>query len=225
MIRFQSVSKTYGDLKLPVHALRSVDLEIEKQEFIVIMGPSGSGKSTLLHLMGTLDVPTTGEIYIHDRPTSPLNDDDRTLIRRHELGFVFQFFHLLPTLTALENVIFPALLDGIPRSRAEKRGVELLNSVGLQHRTTHTPDQLSGGEMQRVAIARALIHNPPVLLADEPTGNLDSSKGEEILKLFQQLNQKEGKTIVIVTHDPRAAKYASRLLEIRDGQISSDHKK
>ncbi len=222
MIRFTNVSKSYPSGGEEVRALHSVSLNVEKGEFVVVMGPSGSGKSTLLHLMGTLDQPSSGEIEIDGAPISKLDDNGRTMLRRHKLGFVFQFFHLLPTLTALENVIFPALLDQMSRQKAEERGKQLLNQVGLSSRMTHTPDQLSGGEMQRVAIARALIHDPPILLADEPTGNLDSNKGEEILSLFQTLNREAEKTILIVTHDPRAARFGTRLLEIRDGEIFSD---
>jgi putative ABC transport system ATP-binding protein len=222
MIRFENVSKVYPGAAEPVVALDRVSLKIGAGEFVVVMGPSGSGKSTLLHLAGTLDAATGGEISVDGTPLSSLDDDARTLLRRHKLGFVFQFFHLLPTLTALENVTFPALLDGVPRAKAGARGHELLRAVGLEGRTAHTPDQLSGGEMQRVAIARALIHDPPVLLADEPTGNLDSHRGEEILDLFRDLNRDRGKTVLIVTHDARATRYATRVLEIRDGRIAGD---
>lgn len=223
MIAFKTVTKVYGGVAEEVAALSDVSFEIKSGQFVTVMGPSGSGKSTLLHLMGTLDLPTKGEIQIAGTSVSSLSDDERTLLRRHKIGFVFQFFHLLPTLSALENVVFPALLDGGPMAEAEKRGHALLSQVGLAKRASHFPDQLSGGEMQRVAIARALMHDPPLLLADEPTGNLDSAKGEEILALLQQLNRESGKTIVIVTHDPRAAGYASRTLEIRDGRIFADH--
>jgi putative ABC transport system ATP-binding protein len=221
VIVLEKISKIYEGAER-VAALYEVDLTIARGEFVVIMGPSGSGKSTLLHLMGTLDEATKGTITIDGVNLSTLNDHDRTLLRRKKLGFVFQFFHLLPTLTALENVTFPALLDGQGKYESEPKGRQLLADVGLSGRLTHTPDQLSGGEMQRVAIARALIHDPPVLLADEPTGNLDSAKGEEILELFRKLNREHQKTIVIVTHDPRAAAFATRVLEIRDGRIFSD---
>ncbi|HLG18521.1 MAG TPA: ABC transporter ATP-binding protein [Bdellovibrionota bacterium] len=222
MIRFNNVSKVYEGGAEPVRALQNVSLHVREGEFVVVAGPSGSGKSTLLHLMGTLDEATSGEIEIAGASLSALNDDQRTLLRRHKIGFVFQFFHLLPTLTALENVIFPALLDGTSTQKARLRGHELLARMGLERRTAHTPDQLSGGEMQRVAIARALIHDPPILLADEPTGNLDSQKGKEILTLLQTLNREQKKTIVMVTHDREAALFGRRFLELRDGNIFTD---
>ncbi|MFH1016926.1 MAG: ABC transporter ATP-binding protein [Pseudomonadota bacterium] len=222
MIRLENVTKIYEGAAEKVVALADVSLHVPPRDFVIVVGPSGSGKSTLLHLMGTLDEPTGGEVIIDGMRLSGLDDDARTLLRRRKLGFVFQFFHLLPTLSALENVIFPALMDGVSRGKAEARGRELLAQVGLTSRESHTPDQLSGGETQRVAVARALIHDPPILLADEPTGNLDSHKGEEILSLMKSLNTDLGKTVVIVTHDPRAARFANRVLDIRDGKIFSD---
>jgi putative ABC transport system ATP-binding protein len=185
------------------------------------MGPSGSGKSTLLNLIGGLDQPTSGEIFIDDRPLHGITDDELTLIRRRRIGFIFQFFNLLPILTAAENVGLPLLLEGIPFSRIKPKAVSLLQQVGLGARMEHRPEQLSGGEMQRVAIARALITDPAVLLADEPTGNLDSHTSEEIFMLLANLNEK-GQTIVMVTHDPKAAAYGTRIITLKDGILSED---
>jgi putative ABC transport system ATP-binding protein len=196
-------------------------LSIKKGEFLSIMGPSGSGKSTLLNLIGGLDQPTSGEIFIDDKPLHGISDDELTLIRRRRIGFIFQFFNLLPILTAAENVGLPLLLEGIPFSRINPKAISLLEQVGLGKRTEHRPEQLSGGEMQRVAIARALITDPAVLLADEPTGNLDSHTSEEIFMLLANLNEK-GQTIVMVTHDPKAAAYGTRVITLKDGSLSED---
>jgi putative ABC transport system ATP-binding protein len=185
------------------------------------MGQSGSGKSTLLNLIGGLDQPTSGEIFIDDRPLHGITDDELTLIRRRRIGFIFQFFNLLPILTAVENVGLPLLLEGVPFARIKPKAVSLLEQMGLGARTEHRPEQLSGGEMQRVAIARALITEPAVLLADEPTGNLDSHTSEDIFLLLANLNEK-GQTIVMVTHDPKAAAYGTRIITLRDGILSED---
>jgi putative ABC transport system ATP-binding protein len=185
------------------------------------MGPSGSGKSTLLNLIGGLDQPTSGEIFIDDRPLHGISDDELTLIRRRRIGFIFQFFNLLPILTAVENVGLPLLLEGVPFARIKPKAVSLLEQVGLGARSEHRPEQLSGGEMQRVAIARALITEPAVLLADEPTGNLDSHTSEDIFLLLASLNEK-GQTIVMVTHDPKAAAYGTRIITLKDGILSED---
>lgn len=221
MIQVRQISKIYLQGKKEIHALSSVSFGIEKGEFISIMGASGSGKSTLLNLIGGLDQPSAGEIFIDDSPLHGISDDELTLIRRKKVGFVFQFFNLLPILTAAENVGLPLLLDGVRFSQIQDKVIRLLESVGLGSRARHRPEQLSGGEMQRVAIARALITSPAVLLADEPTGNLDSHISEEILCLLKDLNQ-SGQTIVMVTHDARAASFGNRIIRLKDGGIVED---
>lgn len=221
MIEVLNAGKTYYQGATEVHALRDVSLRIEKGEFLSIMGPSGSGKSTLLNLIGGLDQPTSGRIFIDGRPLHGISDDELTLIRRRRVGFIFQFFNLLPVLTAVENVGLPLLLEGIPFSRIEAKAAQLLEQMGLGERKGHRPEQLSGGEMQRVAIARALITEPAVLLADEPTGNLDTRTSEDIFMLLRKLND-SGQTIVMVTHDPRAAAYGSRVITLRDGAVAED---
>jgi len=221
MIAVVNAGKTYQQGARQVHALRDVSLRIEKGEFLSIMGPSGSGKSTLLNLIGGLDQPTTGEIFIDGRPLHGITDDELTLIRRRRVGFIFQFFNLLPVLTAIENVGLPLLLEGTPFARIKPKALQLLQQVGLGGRIEHRPEQLSGGEMQRVAIARALITDPAVLLADEPTGNLDSHTSEEIFMLLANLNAR-GQTIVMVTHDSRAAACGTRIITLKDGALSED---
>lgn len=221
MIEMRNAGKTYQQGTREVHALRDVSFRIGKGEFLSIMGPSGSGKSTLLNLIGGLDQPTSGEIFIDGRALHGITDDELTLLRRRRVGFVFQFFNLLPILTAVENVSLPMLLEGVPLARIRPKAVQLLELMGLGERAEHRPEQLSGGEMQRVAIARALITDPAVLLADEPTGNLDSRTSEEILLLLADLNAK-GQTIVMVTHDPKAAAYGSRIITMKDGALSED---
>ncbi|MDA8078796.1 MAG: ABC transporter ATP-binding protein [Nitrospiraceae bacterium] len=221
MIKLTNASKKYQQGAREVHALKEVSLDIRKGEFLSVMGPSGSGKSTLLNLMGGLDQPSSGEIFIDTRPLHGISDDELTLIRRRRVGFIFQFFNLLPILTAVENVSLPLLLEGTPLSQIKSKAIDLLGQVGLGERIEHRPEQLSGGEMQRVAIARALITSPAVLLADEPTGNLDSHTSEEIFMLLRNLNE-EGQTIVMVTHDSRAAAYGTRIITLKDGSLSED---
>lgn len=221
MIRLENVVKDYRRGEQEVRALNGVSLRLDKGQFLSIMGPSGSGKSTLLNLIGGLDQPTTGEIFLDGEPLHGISDDALTLVRRKKVGFIFQFFNLLPILTAVENVALPLLLDGLSFSCIKDKAVQMLEMVGLQGRIEHRPEHLSGGEMQRVAIARALISNPSVLLADEPTGNLDSQRSLEILEILKQLN-KEGQTIVMVTHDPMAAAFASRIIRLKDGLLSED---
>jgi putative ABC transport system ATP-binding protein len=199
-----------------------VSLDIPEGQFVSIMGPSGSGKSTLLHLMGGLDRPSAGQVILGGESIDRLSDHSLSLFRRQKLGFIFQFFNLLPTLSALENVSLPRLLGSESMRQIEPKARELLAMMGLEHRMNHKPDQLSGGEMQRVAIARALISDPLLILADEPTGNLDSKTGESILTLLREMTQKTGKTIVMVTHDPKAASYGNRLIRMRDGALESD---
>jgi putative ABC transport system ATP-binding protein len=221
MIELKNVSRTYAHGAREIRALRNISLTIAAGEFLAVMGPSGSGKSTLLNLVGGLDQPSSGEIFIDNRPLHGISDDELTLIRRRRVGFIFQFFNLLPILSAAENVSLPLLLEGLPYSRVKPKAEALLRKVGLSERTEHRPEQLSGGEMQRVAIARALITGPAVLLADEPTGNLDSHTSEEIFGLLKGLHA-EGQTIVMVTHDPRAAVYGTRGITLKDGSIAED---
>jgi putative ABC transport system ATP-binding protein len=204
-----------------IHALRGVSLRIEAGEFVSIMGPSGSGKSTLLHLLGALDTPTTGKALFAGRDLRAMSDRERSRLRRTRIGFVFQFFNLLPTLTAAENVALPLLLDGQPRAGAVKRAAAALEHVGLHPRQDHYPDELSGGEMQRVAVARALVTEPDAVLCDEPTGNLDSATSQEVLGLLRSLPESGRRCVVMVTHDAQAAAYGDRVVKIRDGRIES----
>ena len=221
MISLSGVSKVY-DGKRQVAALESIDLEIARGEMVAIVGPSGSGKSTLLNLIGGLDRPTSGEIRIDGLPVSGLSDDDLTRLRRDKIGFVFQFFNLLPSLSCVENVALPLHLKGLGRNEIEQRARKLLELVQLGSRLDHLPDELSGGERQRVAIARALAFSPPVLLADEPTGNLDSHTGAEILALISDLHQRLGATILIVTHDSGVAERCERTITLRDARLAGD---
>lgn len=220
MIQLENVSREYGDGKV-VYALDHVSLRIERGERVAVMGPSGSGKSTLLNLVCGLDEPTSGEVKIDGQNIASLNDDARTRLRREKIGMVFQTFNLLPTLTAQENVALPLRLSGVSKKEADTRAAAMLGKVGLGHRTTHRPDQLSGGERQRIAIARALIFQPPVLLADEPTGNLDSKTGEEILALLDDLHREFNTTILMVTHNEEAASHCDRVIRLRDGKVVS----
>ncbi len=219
VLEARSLRKTYQLGKHSVDALAGVDFVVEKGEFVAIMGPSGSGKSTLLHLLGGLDRPSQGEVMLAGKKLSMLSDNQSTLVRRHNVGFVFQFFNLLPTLTAEENIVLPLIIDGKDTRKFEDRLNRLLGLVGLEDRRRHKPDQLSGGEQQRVAIARALITEPAIVLADEPTGNLDSKTGTTIMELLRRSCDELGQSIVEVTHDPRAAAYADRVVFLRDGNI------
>ena len=219
MIRLINVDKIYKQGNKEVTALAGISLDIPKGQFAVIMGPSGSGKSTLLHLMGGLDRPTHGEVLVEGRILSQMPDDEVTLFRRTKIGFVFQFFNLLPTLTAWENVMLPLILDGQPSVDANHRVEELLGQVGLAARRDHLPEELSGGEIQRIAIARALVFNPAILLADEPTGNLDSKTGEAILELMRSINREQGCTLVMVTHNLKAAECGDRIVQLTDGVV------
>jgi putative ABC transport system ATP-binding protein len=222
MIRCIDVRKVYRQGNNEIIALDGVSLDIARGEFAVIMGPSGSGKSTLLHLIGGLDRPTSGELLVDQRLVGQMADDQVTLFRRTRIGFVFQFFNLLPTLTALENVALPFVLDGRSKEEAEQRATMLLDKVGLQNRQDHLPEEMSGGEIQRIAVARALAFDPPILLADEPTGNLDSKTGESILSLLRQINREAGCTIVMVTHSQEAAGYGGRTIFFRDGKVAKE---
>jgi putative ABC transport system ATP-binding protein len=224
VILLRGVSKQF-DGKRKVTALNSIDLHIGRGEMASIVGPSGSGKSTLLNLIGGLDRPTAGEIELDGAALSRLSDDDLTRVRRDKIGFIFQFFNLLPTLSCLENVSLPLHLRGWPRQKIDARANELLDLVGLNIRKDHLPDELSGGERQRVAIARALSIYPPVLLADEPTGNLDTATGCDILKLIHDLHDRLGATVLVVTHDKAVAESCPRTIHIRDGRISLDERR
>jgi putative ABC transport system ATP-binding protein len=213
------LNKQYRMGEVTVNALRDVDFAVNQGEFVVIMGPSGSGKSTLLHLLGGLDTASDGDVIIAGKHLAHLTDDEVTIVRRRQVGFVFQSFNLLPTLTAAENVALPLLIDGRPLDAYKERILELLSLVGLSDRRDHRPDQLSGGQQQRVAIARALVTDPAIILADEPTGNLDSQSGQEILQLLRRACDEKKQTIVMVTHDYRAAEYADRVVQLQDGGI------
>jgi putative ABC transport system ATP-binding protein len=222
VIAVRDVQKVFrqGDTEVP--ALAGVSFEIASGDFVAIVGPSGSGKSTLLHLMGGLDAPTAGDIEIEGTSISRMTDDEITIFRRRRIGFVFQFFNLLPTYSAEENVGLPLVLDRRPAREVRERVGIALERVGLAHRRRHRPDELSGGEMQRVAIARALVIEPALILADEPTGNLDTRTGEQILALIQDANRSRGCTVVLVTHDARAAAYAGRTVTLKDGRLADE---
>ena len=215
------LKKTYHNGELDVEVLRGVDLTVERGEFVAIMGPSGSGKSTLLHLLGGIDVPTEGRVLLEGTDLASLTDDRRTLIRRRRLGFIFQTFNLLPTLTAEENVALPMELDGVSAADARRRAEAVLNLVGMSHRRGHVPSALSGGEQQRVAVARSLVIEPIMLLADEPTGNLDSTNGRQVTALLRKLVDESQQTIAMVTHDESVAALADRIIRLRDGLVVS----
>jgi ABC-type lipoprotein export system ATPase subunit len=220
LIRLQDIHKTYYIGDIPVPVLKGISLTLAQGEMVALMGASGSGKSTLMNILGCLDRPTSGQYWLEDREMSRLSADQRALMRNHKLGFVFQNFNLLPRTSALENVAMPlSYTSDLSEREALRRAEEMLVRVGLQDRMDHQPSQLSGGQQQRVAIARALVNHPPVLLADEPTGNLDSRTSEEVLAMFGQLNQEDGLTIILVTHDAGVAKHAQRIIHISDGVI------
>ncbi len=221
IIELKGVTKIYKMDKVLVPALRGINLKIRKGEFVSIMGPSGSGKTTLMNLIGCLDRPTEGEIYITNKNVAKLGDDELAKLRREKIGFVFQQFNLIPRLTALENVELPMWFAGLSKKKRRERAIELLKLMGLEKRINHKPAELSGGERQRVSIARALANNPEIILADEPTGNLDTKTGKEIMRILKNLN-KQGKTIVLVTHDETFAKEAERIIKMRDGRLLND---
>ena len=218
----ENVTRVYKIGTLETQALRGVSLSIEKGEFAALVGPSGSGKTTLLQLLGCLDRPTSGRVLINGKDVSQLNRNQRADMRRGTIGFIFQFFALIPTLTAYENVELPLLLTGKPAAERKERVTGLLESVGLPDRAHHRPDQLSGGEQQRVAVARALAGCPSMILADEPTANLDTANGEAVMETMVRLNQETGVTFVFATHDPRVIKYARRVITLRDGVIADN---
>ncbi len=219
LIQTENLTKVYGTGEAAVTALDHVNFQVKEGEFVAVMGPSGCGKSTLLHLIGGLDRPTDGGVSIDGTPIAELKDDDLTRLRRRKMGFVFQFFNLIPVLTAVENAALPVMLDGIKASEARKRATDWLSRFDLEKRLNNRPDQLSGGQQQRVAMARALVGEPALILADEPTGNLDTRSGDEIAGLLRQVTKEYGRTVVMVTHDPRIAAYADRIVFLKDGKI------
>jgi putative ABC transport system ATP-binding protein len=223
-ISVRDLKKTYAVGEVQVEALRGVSLEIDDGEFIAVIGPSGSGKSTLMHILGCLDRPTSGRYLLGERDVSEISPDERAALRNRQIGFVFQSFNLLPRTPAVENVELPLLYNGgkLNRSERRRRALEMLGSLGLSDRALHHPNQLSGGQQQRVAIARALINSPGLLLADEPTGNLDSQTSREIMDLFRRLNEERGLTLVVITHERNIAECASRVVELKDGRVESD---
>ena len=219
VIRLSDVWKIYKMGKIDVNALSGLDLEVKHGEFIAIMGPSGSGKSTAMNLVGCLDLPSRGNIWLEDKNIAHMHESSLAQVRGRKIGFIFQKFNLIGTLTALENVMLPMTFQGIPYEKRKKRAVELLNLVELGDRMNHKPSELSGGQQQRVAIARALANNPEVILADEPTGNLDSKSGENFITFLKELHNKEKKTIILVTHDAQIASHAEKIYHLMDGKI------
>ena len=223
IIKTENLTKDYETGTQVVSALKGINLSVEKGEFLSIMGPSGSGKTTLMNIIGCLDSPTNGSYYLNDKSVSKLDDDELAKIRNEEIGFVFQSFHLLARNTAFENVMLPLKYAGISKEEATKKSNDVLDLVGLSNRSKHTPAELSGGQQQRVAIARALVNEPSILFADEPTGNLDSNTGQEVMKIFKDLNE-NGQTIILITHEDSIAKQSNRIITIMDGLIESDLK-
>ena len=221
IIKTENLTKDYETGSQVVSALKGINLSVEKGEFLSIMGPSGSGKTTLMNIIGCLDSPTNGSYYLNEKSVSRLDDDELAKIRNEEIGFVFQSFHLLARNTAFDNVMLPLKYAGVSREEASKRSNDVLDLVGLDSRSKHTPAELSGGQQQRVAIARALVNNPSILFADEPTGNLDSKTGQDVMNIFKDLNT-NGQTIILITHEDSIAKQSNRIITIMDGLIKSD---
>ena len=219
LIQTENLTKIYGSGETAVTALDHVGIQVKEGEFVAVMGPSGCGKSTLLHLLGGLDRPSEGGVSIDGTAIADMKDDDLTRLRRKRIGFVFQFYNLIPVLTAVENAALPVTLDGVKPAEARKRAAEWLERFGLGDRLNSRPDQLSGGQQQRVAVARALVAEPALILADEPTGNLDTRSGDEIASLLRQVTKEYGRTVVMVTHDPRIAAYADRIIFLKDGKV------
>jgi len=225
IIKLENVWKIYRLGKVELSALRGVCLEIAPGGFVSIMGPSGSGKSTLLNMIGCLDIPTKGRVFLGGKDIARLSEDELAYLRGKTIGFVFQEFNILPNLTALENVILPMVFQAVPQKEREERAKRILTSLGLGSRISHRSTELSGGERQRVAIARAFSNNPEMVIADEPTGNLDSASGKKIMEILSDFHQKEGKTVVVVTHDPHIASYSEQIINIHDGQVVVNGKK
>lgn len=225
LVKLENAQKVYRLGKVKVPALKGINLEIKKGERLAIIGPSGCGKSTLLNLIGCLDRPTKGKVFINGKDVSELNDNELAVIRREKIGFVFQFFYLISTLTALRNVMLPMVFAGISKQEQERRARKLLEIVGLKERLDHRPSELSGGERQRTAIARAMANSPEIILADEPTGNLDSKSGKGVINALLELNKKQGVTLTIVTHDPYIASNAQRIIYLKDGEIIREEKR
>jgi len=223
IIKVQDLAKIYQVGSQEVHALKTVDLDIEKSEFVALMGPSGSGKSTLMNILGCLDTPTRGTYLLNQNDVSDMDDDELADIRNREIGFVFQTFNLLPRYSALENVALPLIYKGVAKDKRIQRAEEVLHQVGLQDRMDHRPNELSGGQRQRVAVARALVNKPSIILADEPTGNLDTKTSYEIMALIDEIHQ-AGNTIILVTHEEDIAEHAKRIVRLRDGVVESDTK-
>ena len=221
IIKTENLTKDYETGTQVVSALKGINLSVEKGEFLSIMGPSGSGKTTLMNIIGCLDSPTNGSYYLNDKSVSKLDDDELAKIRNEEIGFVFQSFHLLARNTAFDNVMLPLKYAGLTKEEATKKSNNVLDLVGLSSRSKHTPAELSGGQQQRVAIARALVNEPSILFADEPTGNLDSKTGQDVMKIFKDLNE-NGQTIILITHEDSIAKQSNRIITIMDGLIKSD---
>ncbi|MBX3066921.1 MAG: ABC transporter ATP-binding protein [Anaerolineae bacterium] len=221
--RTEALTKIYGDTAQPVYALNNVNLTVNEGEFLAIMGPSGSGKSTLMYMLGGLDHPTSGKVWLSNHDLSQLNDDALSQLRRTELGFVFQFFNLIPVLPVRDNVALPLILGGTSRAEALNRADDALTKVGLKDRVSHRPAELSGGQQQRVALARALVTNPALIMGDEPTGNLDSRASDEVVQLLRRTADEWGRTVIIVTHDPRIAAYTDRIVFLKDGQIVDEN--
>lgn len=224
VVKTVDLEKVYRLGEVTVHALRGVNMELKKGEFVVVMGPSGSGKTTLLNLIGALDKPTGGEVYVDGENLAAMKERELTKLRRIKVGFVFQFYNLIPVLTAFENVELPMIIAGISKKERQERTKNLLQMVGLLNRANHRPDELSGGEQQRVTIARALANRPSIVLADEPTGDLDTTTGTEVMRALWEMAKRESVTVITVTHDPIVAEIADRILEMRDGQILKETK-
>jgi putative ABC transport system ATP-binding protein len=223
-IQTVNLQKSYGNGQLIVHALRDINVEFNSGEFVAVLGASGSGKTTLLNVLGALDKPSGGQVLIDGENISSLNEKGTVQLRRRKIGFIFQFYNLMPVLTAFENVELPMIISGVPKREAQQKAKELLSAVGLSDRANHRPDQLSGGQQQRVAVARALVNKPAIILADEPTGDLDSATGEQVLRLLLKLSKEQGTTVLAATHDVSILKFADRALRMKDGQVISDEK-
>jgi putative ABC transport system ATP-binding protein len=224
ILKTEDLTKDYQLGELTVPALRGISLELERGDFVAVMGPSGSGKTTFLNVVGTLDKPTSGKVYIDGEDLTGQSERELTRLRRKKIGFIFQFYNLIPVLTALENVELPMIIAGVSQHHAAKRASALLESTGLLNRAKHRPDELSGGEQQRVAIARALANKPSIILADEPTGDLDSATGRQVMKILFEMSRQEKTTVIVATHDPALVEMADRLLQMRDGRLITDGK-